>query len=191
MMLSDTDLRRVLDTGELRVEHPEPLIQPASIDLRLGPEFRVHAPAASAREEYIDPLQPQASEMLLHDVKPGLQFPLPPGTFALASTIESVTLNRVLVGLLAGKSSLARLGLVIESAGWVDPGFHGQLTLELFNQSSRTILLTPGMPIAQLAVARLTVPATHPYGHPSLGSRYQCQAGPTESRSHVVPERST
>lgn len=191
-MLSDCDLRAVLEIGELAITPPvgEANIQPASIDLRLDKMFRVY-PTPSAVDDlfppYVDPLDPpsDANAMLTHVVLPGNQFPLPPRGFALASTVEEVKIGRTLVGVLAGKSSLARCGLAVEAAGWIDPGFHGQITLELMNMSDRTLMLTPGMLVAQLAVARLDTPCARPYGHPKLASRYQGQLGPTPSRAFV------
>lgn len=187
-VLSDRDLQAVLDSGELVID---PLckanIQPASIDLRLGGTFAALPKDHPLLPGYIDPLAPPLEPLRYETVDDGLQYPLSPGGFALASTLETVTLGPGLVGVLAGKSSLARHGLAVECAGLVDPAFSGQLTLELFCQVDRTIMLTPGMLIAQLMVHRLSTPASRPYGSGGLRSRYQGQRGPTASRSHLKP----
>jgi dCTP deaminase len=191
-MLSDCDLRAVLEIGELSISPlAEGNIQPASIDLRLADTFRVYPALNEMFGSFVDPLDPPADcdAMLTHRVLPGGQFALPPHGFALASTIEEVKIGRTLVGVLAGKSSLARCGLAVEAAGWIDPGFRGTITCELFNMSDRYLMLTPGMLVAQLAVARLDTPCARPYGHPKLASKYQGQIGPTPSRFFVKPRR--
>lgn len=186
-MLSDRDIEDALETGELVVEPFRPEnIQPASIDLRLSNEFAVLPPPHPVFPSFVDPLSVPTDEMKLIVVKPGTRFTLEPHCFALACTEETVSIGTCLVGILAGKSSLARHGLIIEAAGYCDPGFTGQLTLELFNMhGDRPIMLTPGMLIAQLAVQRLTSPVKHPYGSRRVGSHYQGQTGPTGSRSHL------
>lgn len=186
-MLSDRDLESALRSGELVVDPMErSQVQPASIDLRLGNEFAALPPAHDLFPSYIDPLMPPLEPMEHRTVQPNCCYPLPPHGFALACTVETVTMGNAIVGLLAGKSSLARQGLVIEAAGWIDPGFTGQLTCELFNMTDRTLMLTPGMHIAQLAVQWLSSPAERPYGTKGTGSHYQGQRGPTSSRSHEV-----
>jgi dCTP deaminase len=192
-MLSDCDLRSVLEIGELKISPAvgEANIQPASIDLRLDKTFRMYPAPNEMFGAYTDPLDrpSEGDTMLTYPVTPGGQFPLPPHGFALASTIEEITVGRTLVGILAGKSSLARCGLAVEAAGWIDPGFTGTVTLELSNLTDRYLMLTPGMLIAQLAVARLDTPCARPYGHPMLRSKYQGQLGPTPSRAfaHKTP----
>lgn len=183
-MLSDRDLRAALDSGELVID---PLnaanIQPASIDLTLADEFLALEPDDSIFPAYIDPTAPPLEQHVRKVVEPDCCYPLPPHGFALGCTVETVTLSAELVGLLAGKSSLARCGLIVEAAGFIDPGFAGgQLTLELANLTDRTIMLHPGMKIAQLAVQRLSSPARYPYGSRRLSSHYQGQRGPTPSR---------
>lgn len=183
-MLSDVDLAAALESGELVVDPMEPhQLQPASIDLRLDDTFLLLPVQHSMMPSYIDPLDPPLEPMLRRVVGSGGKFPLE--GFALGSTIETVAVGAGLVGELVGKSSLARLGLIVEAAGLVDPSFRGQLTLELFNMTDRAIFLTPGMLICQLTVSRLDSPCRRPYGSRGLASRYQGQLGPTASRSHV------
>ena len=185
-MLSDRDLLAALEAGELSID---PLgdgqIQPASIDLRLGDTFAALPPDHPLFPGYIDPLEPPLEQHRVRKVEAGAKYPLPPHGFALGCTVETVSIGASLAGELAGKSSLARHGLVCEAAGFVDPGFAGMLTLELFNFTERTIMLTPGMRICQLKVHRLDSPAVHLYGSRQAGSRYQGQRGPTASRSHL------
>jgi dCTP deaminase len=184
-MLSDVDLAAALESGELVVDPMEPhQLQPASIDLRLSDTFLLLPVQHPIMPSFIDPLDPPSEPMRRRVVGNGGKFPLEAGTFVLACTIETVGLSRGLAGVVAGKSSLARQGLVTESAGFVDPSFTGQLTLELFNMTDRTILLTPGMLICQLVVHRLDAPCLHGYGSRKVGSHYQGQRGPTPSRSH-------
>lgn len=185
-MLSDVDLAAALESGELVVEPMEPhQLQPASIDLRLDDTFLMLPVQHAMMPSYIDPLDPPLEPMRRRVVGSGGKFPLEAGTFVLACTVEKVTMGPGLVGILAGKSSLARHGLQVECAGVVDPGFSGQLTCECFNQTDRTILLSPGMLIAQLMVHRLDATCRRPYGSRGLASRYQGQLGPTASRSHA------
>jgi dCTP deaminase len=185
VVLSDYDLRKAIALGELDID---PLdagnIQPASIDLRLSDEFSELPPEHTVFPGYTDPLAPPLEQPRHRTVEQGGQYPLSPGGFALASTVEVVTLSASLAGVVAGKSSLARVGLIVESAGFVDPGWSGQLTLELANLTDRTIMLTPGMLIAQLVVHRLDSPSQHPYGSTHAGSHYQGQRGPTPSRAY-------
>lgn len=181
MMLSDGDLQAAMDSGCLVVDPPG-VMQPASIDLSLGDGFlvfRINPPNTVVwpRSE-TSPVDEFHSWLLAGD------FPLHPGQFILGHTKEKVTLSATLAARIEGKSSLGRHGLMVHStAGFVDPGFTGQLTLELSNLSPNTIMLTPGMFIAQLCVFELKTPARKPYGSDGLGSRYQGQQGPTASRS--------
>lgn len=184
-VLSDRDLRASIDSGELVIDPLDASnIQPASIDLTLADEFLALRPDHSIFPTYIDPLSPPTEQHERKRVEPDCCYPLAPHGFALASTVETVTLSTSLAGVVAGKSSLARVGLIVESAGFVDPYFSGQLTMELANLTDRTIMLTPGMLIAQLVVHRLDSPSRNPYGSKSAGSHYQGQRGPTPSRAH-------
>jgi dCTP deaminase len=183
MILSDRDLRAEIVAGRLVVDPFEPgALQPSSIDLRVGHEFRVFA---NHRYPYIDVRQPLDNLTELVEASEEDPFILHPGEFVLGSTLESVTLPDDLVARLEGKSSLGRLGLLIHStAGFVDAGFSGQLTLELSNVANLPIAIYPGMPVGQLCLFRMTSPAERPYGSDELRSKYQAQRGPTSSRFH-------
>jgi dCTP deaminase len=159
------------------------MIQPSSVDLRLDRYFRVFQ---NHRYGFIDPAQ--AQEDLTELIEPAGEEPfiLHPGEFVLGSTYETVSLPDDLAGRLEGKSSLGRLGLLTHStAGFIDPGFTGHVTLELSNVATLPIKLWPGMKIGQLCLLRMTSPAEHPYGSAKAGSRYQGQRGPTPSRSYL------
>lgn len=184
VLLSDRDIRAALNDGRLRVSPlGERAIQPASIDVRLDHRFRVFH---NARRTHIDPRRPQDDLTVLVEARDDQPFVLHPGEFALGCTLETVTLPADLAARLEGKSSLGRLGLLVHStAGFIDPGFTGSVTLELSNVSTLPIMLWPGLRIGQLCVFRLSSPAERPYGTPSLGSRYQGQDGPTVSRAYL------
>ncbi len=183
VLLSDRDLIAEVAGGQLRVDPYEPeLVQPSSIDVRLDRWFRVFN---NHLYTHIDPATRQDDLTTLLEVPDGQPFVLHPGEFVLASTYEVVTLGDQLAGRLEGKSSLGRLGLLTHStAGFVDPGFSGHVTLELSNVANLPIRLWPGMKIGQLCIFRLSSPAEHPYGAAVHGSRYQGQRGPTASRSY-------
>lgn len=180
MILSDRSIREEVAAGRIKVDPFEPRhVQPSSIDLRIDNGFRVFR---NSRKAFIDVKEDQADLTELVDVAEGEPFILHPGEFVLGSTLERVGLPDDLVARLEGKSSLGRLGLVIHStAGFVDPGFDGHLTLELSNVSTLPITLYPGMKIGQISFQTLTTPADQPYGL-KRGSRYQGQRGPTPSR---------
>ncbi|MFB6392594.1 dCTP deaminase [Polymorphospora lycopeni] len=182
MLLSDRDLHAAIGDGCLRLDPFEPeLIQPASIDVRLDRHFRTFN---NHEYTHINPAVAQNNLTSEVEVPNEEAFVLHPGEFVLASTLETITLSTGLAGRLEGKSSLGRLGLMTHStAGWIDPGFTGHITLELSNVATLPILLWPGMRIGQLCVFRLSSPAEHPYGSATAGSRYQGQRGPTASRS--------
>ncbi len=183
MILSDRSIREQLNQGRIRIEplHPE-CVQPSSVDLHLYSEFLVFR---NSRRPYIDVREPQSDLTDLIRVDAGEAFILHPGEFVLGSTSEIVGIPDDLVGRLDGKSSLGRCGLMIHStAGYVDPGFVGRLTLELSNVANLPIALYPGMRIAQISFSRMTTPADHPYGDPSIGSKYQGQMGPRASELH-------
>ncbi len=182
MLLSDRDLAIALADGSLGIDPLDRArqIQPASVDLRLGRLFRRFH---NHTRTHIDPAQemPGLTELVRADHD---GFVLHPGEFALGCTVERVTLSAALAGRLEGKSSLGRLGLVVHStAGFIDPGFHGHVTLELSNVATLPIRLHVGMKIGQMCVLRLSSPAGQPYGSAGLGSRYQGQQGPAESRA--------
>jgi len=182
MLLSDRDLRAEVASGRVVVDPFDPsMIQPSSIDVRLDRWFRVFE---NHRYPHIDPSTEQADLTRLVETVGDEPFILHPGEFVLGSTYEIVTLPDDLAGRLEGKSSLGRLGLLTHStAGFIDPGFSGHVTLELSNVATLPITLYPGMKIGQLCLLRLSSPAEFPYGSSSVGSRYQGQRGPTPSRS--------
>jgi dCTP deaminase len=184
MILSDREIRARLAKGDLRVgplADPELQIQPASIDLRLGAEFLVYQPA---RVACLDPRDPAtlvaATEKIV--VAEEAAFVLHPGQFALGTTVEEVALPSDLVAVVDGRSSIGRMAVVVHAtAGFIDPGFQGQITLELSNIGPIPVRLYPGMRVAQLVLHEMTSPAERPYG-PDRGSRYQGQKGPQLSR---------
>ncbi len=184
MLLSDGDLRKELASGRLGLDPlDEAMIQPSSIDVRLDRFFRVFN---NTKYTHIDPQQQQDDLTTLVETDDDAPFVLHPGEFVLGSTFESVNLPDDLAGRLEGKSSLGRLGLLTHStAGFIDPGFTGHITLELSNVANLPITLWPGMKIGQLCLFRLTSPAENPYGSKVAGSRYQGQRGPTPSRAYL------
>lgn len=183
MVLSDRDIEACLEAGRIGIDPLDPAaIQPASVDLRLGPHFLVFR---NARRPYIDVRQDQADLTELVTASDTEPFILHPGEFVLGATLERVRLPDDLVARLEGKSSLGRLGLVIHStAGYVDPGFEGTLTLELSNINTLPITLYPAMRIGQISFLRMSSPVRHPYGSGPIGSKYQGQHLPTASRMY-------
>jgi dCTP deaminase len=179
MILSDRTIREEIDAGRIVIDpFDERCVQPSSVDLHVDSQFRVFA---NNRYPYIDVKQEQPDLTELVETKPDEPFILHPGEFVLGSTLERVALPNDLVARLEGKSSLGRLGLLIHStAGYVDPGWDGFLTLELSNVANLPITLYPGMKIGQISFFRLTTEAEKPYG--SAGGKYQGQRGPTPSR---------
>jgi len=182
VLLSDRDIRAEIDAGRVVLEpYDNGMIQPSSVDVRLDRFFRTFE---NHRYPHIDPAIEQSDLTRLVEVDPADSFVLHPGEFVLASTYEVITLPDDVAGRLEGKSSLGRLGLLTHStAGFIDPGFSGHVTLELSNVATLPILLYPGMKIGQLCLFRLSSAAEHPYGSAKYGSRYQGQRGPTQSRS--------
>jgi dCTP deaminase len=182
VLLSDRDIRAEIQSGRVRVEpYDEVMIQPSSIDVRLDRFFRVFE---NHKYSVIDPSVEQSELTREVEVGPKEFFILHPGEFVLASTYEVISLPDDLAGRLEGKSSLGRLGLLTHStAGFIDPGFSGHITLELSNVANLPVKLFPGMKIGQLCLIRLSSPAEHSYGSAVYGSRYQGQRGPTQSRS--------
>jgi dCTP deaminase len=185
VILSDRDIRKQIDSGRLVIEpFDERMIQPSSVDLRVDRTFRIFA---NTRYPYIDVRQPMEDLTEEVDVKDGEAFILHPGEFVLGSTLERVTLPDDLVARIEGKSSLGRLGLLIHStAGFVDAGWSGHLTLELSNVANLPITIYPGMKIGQLCLFEMTSPAERPYGD---RGKYQGQHGPTPSRFYEDFER--
>lgn len=183
MILSDISIKAALESGRIEIDPFEPaMVQPSSIDLRIDRYFRVFE---NHRYPHIDPKQPQPELTTEVETEVDQAFVLHPGEFVLGSTLEVVRLPNDLVARLEGKSSLGRLGLLIHStAGFVDPGFEGHLTLELSNVANLPISIYPGMKIGQISFYELTTPAESPYGSSAAGSKYQGQRGPTPSRIH-------
>ncbi len=183
MLLSDKDIRAEIDSGRVVLDPWDPdMVQPSSVDVRLDKFFRLFD---NHKYPFIDPAAEQPDLTRLVEVGGGDDaFVLHPGEFVLASSYETVTLPDDLAARVEGKSSLGRLGLLTHAtAGFVDPGFSGHVTLELSNVATLPIKLYPGMKIGQLCFFRLSSPAEHPYGSGKYGSHYQGQRGPTASRS--------
>ncbi|WP_432560236.1 dCTP deaminase [Granulicoccus sp. GXG6511] len=184
MLLSDRDIRARIEAGEIGLDPWTPeMVQPSSVDVRLDRYFRTFE---NHRYPHIDPAEAQSE--LTRMVEPSGEEPfiLHPGEFVLGSTLETVTLPTDVAARLEGKSSLGRLGLLTHStAGFIDPGFSGHVTLELSNMATLPIKLWPGMKIGQLCFFQLSSPSEEPYGSSIYGSRYQGQRGPTPSRSFL------
>jgi dCTP deaminase len=179
MILSDREIREQIGSGRITIDPFDPAcVQPSSVDLHVDDQFRVFA---NSRYPFIDVRQEMPDLTELVEVKRDEAFILHPGEFVLGSTLERVGIPDDLVARLEGKSSLGRLGLLIHStAGYVDPGWDGYLTLELSNVANLPITLYPGMKIGQISFFQLTSPAETPYGR--AGNKYQGQRGPTASR---------
>jgi dCTP deaminase len=184
VILSDRSIREQLAAGRLVIEpFDRRLVQPSSVDLRLDRRFLVFR---NTRRAYLD-VKEQADD-LMETVEPaeGEPIVLHPSEFILGSTVETVTIPDDLVARLEGRSSVGRLGVVIHStAGYIDPGFSGQITLEIANLANIPVRLYPGMRIAQISFSRMTTPADTPYGQRGLGSKYQGQGAPTPSRLYL------
>src|SRR5438309_2547092 len=181
MVLSDRTITRLLEQGRIEIDPYDPsLLQPSSLDVRVDRYFRVFR---NSRYPFIDVKEPQEELTELVEIDDETPFILHPGEFVLGSTLERVRLPDDLVARLEGKSSLGRLGLLIHStAGFIDPGWDGHVTLELSNVANLPITIYHRMKIGQLSFVQLTEPAAHPYGSAGLGSKYQGQRGPTPSR---------
>jgi dCTP deaminase len=180
-VLSDGTIRRLVEAGRIVVEPwDERLVQPASVDLRLGDSFRVFENHKVTAIDLRDPPTNLTREVT---VGPDEPFAIHPGEFVLGRTLERVAIPDDIVARIEGKSSLGRLGLIVHAtAGFVDPGFEGTLTLEITNLTRVPIKLYAGLAIAQLSFMGLDAPAEHPYGSEALGSHYQGQVAATESR---------
>lgn len=183
MLLSDRDIKADIAASRIKLEpFDEAMVQPASVDIRLDRFFRTFE---NHRYQFIDPRQNQEDMTRSVEVAPDEAFVLHPGEFVLGSTFEVVTLPDDIAARVEGKSSLGRLGLLTHAtAGFVDPGFSGHITLELSNVSNLPVTLWPGMKIGQLCFIKMSSPSEHPYGSSVYGSRYQNQRGPTPSRSY-------
>jgi dCTP deaminase len=181
MVLSDRTIRRLVDDGVIGIDpFDEELLQPSSVDVRVDRFFRVFQ---NSRYPFIDVKEPMDDLTELVEADDTEPFILHPGEFVLGSTLERITLPDDLVARLEGKSSLGRLGLLIHStAGFIDPGWDGHVTLELSNVANLPITIYVGMKIGQLSFVQLSEPAERPYGAAGIGSKYQGQAGPTPSR---------
>ena len=180
MVLSDRTIRRYLDEGQIEIDpYDASLLQPSSVDVRVDRYFRVFH---NARYPFIDVKQPMEDLTEIQEIEDE-PFILHPGEFVLGSTLERIRLADDLVARLEGKSSLGRLGLLIHStAGFIDPGWDGHVTLELSNVANLPITIYYGMKIGQVSFVQLSEPAESPYGSERLGSKYQGQRGPTPSR---------
>jgi dCTP deaminase len=180
-VLSDGTIRRLVADGRIEIEPWDPaMVQPASVDLRLGASFRVFHNHRARAIDLRDPPRNLTEQVVVGDDE---AFVVHPGEFVLARTLEWVRLPDDVVARIEGKSSIGRLGLIVHAtAGFVDPGFEGTLTLEVTNLTRIPIELWPGLPIAQLSFMALDRPAERPYGHPDLGSHYHGQVEATESR---------
>jgi len=180
-VLSDGTIRRLVAEGRIVIEPwDDGLVQPASVDLRLGDSFRVFHNHRVTAIDLRDPPRNLTEEVEIAGDEP---FAIHPGEFVLGRTLEAVAIPEDVVARIEGKSSLGRLGLIVHAtAGFVDPGFRGSLTLEITNLTRVPIKLYAGLPIAQLSFMALDAPAERPYGSPELGSHYQGQAAATESR---------
>ena len=181
MILSDRTLREQIADGRIIIEpFEDSYVQPSSIDVRISNLFRVFrnytAGIIDVKKNMADLTQPV-------EIDPDGVFMLHPGEFVLGSTLERIGVPDDLVGRIEGKSSLGRLGLIIHStAGFIDAGFDGHITLELTNIATLPITLYPGMKIGQVSFMQMTTPADKPYGSGATGSKYQGQRGPTASR---------
>jgi dCTP deaminase len=181
VVLSDRTIARLIEEGRIIIDpYDDALLQPSSVDVRVDRFFRVFH---NARYPYIDVKEPQEELTELVEIGDEQPFILHPGEFVLGSTLERVVLPDDLVARLEGKSSLGRLGLLIHStAGFIDPGFDGHVTLELSNVANLPITIYHAMKIGQISFVQLSEPAEKPYGSGELGSKYQGQMGPTPSR---------
>ena len=185
-VLSDGTIRDLVESGRITIDPWDPsMVQPASVDVRLGNSFRVFHNHQIQAIDLSDPPSGLTEHVHVEDDQP---FVLHPGEFVLGRTIEVVAIPDDIVCRIEGKSSIGRLGLIVHAtAGFVDPGFSGSLTLEITNFNSVPIVLRPGLPVAQLSFMALDKAAERPYGHPELGSHYHGQVDATESRYEGGP----
>lgn len=189
MLLPDHEIATHLKNGWIKIDpFDEWMLQPASVDVQLGTEVMWHRMGEGhTRTVPIDPFNVDPNDLVRSSIEDG-PFILHPGRLCLATTLQRVEVPAHLQVQLDGKSTLARNGLMIHTAGFVDPGFRGQITLEMTNFNNRPIALTAGMPIGQISFMRLSSPAQRPYGHVDLKSHYQEQIGVQSAQSlHRVP----
>ncbi len=184
VILSDRSIREALARGRILIDPlDDSAVQPSSVDMHVDHFFRVFR---NDTTPVIDPKEAQEDLTELVEIPDGKSFILHPGEFVLASTLERVRLPDDLAARLDGKSSLGRLGLLTHAtAGFVDAGFDGHLTLELSNVATLPIAIYPGMKIGQISFFQMTTAADHPYGSDATGSKYQGQRGPTPSRYYL------
>ena len=184
MILSDRSIKESVASGRIIITpYDEALVQPASVDIRLDGRFLVFR---NYKYSCIDPKAPQQDLTEMIEVADDEPFIVHPGEFILGSTVERIGLGSDIAAQLGGKSSLGRLGLIVHAtAGFIDPGFEGSVTLELSNVANLPIRLYPGMKVGQISFFAMTTAADRPYGHPSLGSKYKGQTVPTASRMHL------
>lgn len=184
MVLSDRTIKEELAAGRLVIDPLDPDdIQPASVDVHLDRAFRVFKVSSRPYIDIREPMDDLTDEVFIEPERP---FFIHPGEFVLASTLQVLTLPDDILAMVEGKSSLGRIGLLIHAtAGFVDPGWTGKLTLELSNVAKMPIALYVGMKIGQLSFMRMSTPVDRPYGSPGLRSKYQGQMSPTPSRAHT------
>ena len=184
MILSDRSIKEAVAAGRITITpYEESLVQPASVDIRLDGRFLVFR---NYKYSCIDPKDRQQDLTEMIEVADDEPFIVHPGEFILGSTVERIGLGSDIAAQLGGKSSLGRLGLIVHAtAGFIDPGFEGSVTLELSNVANLPIRLYPGMKVGQISFFAMTTAADRPYGHPALGSKYKGQAVPTASRMHL------
>jgi len=184
VILSDRSIREEMAAGRIRIApFEEWLIQPSSVDLRLGGRFRRFL---RTNRPFIDIKEPVSDLMEVLQVGDGEPVIIRPREFLLGTTVETVSIPSDIVGRLEGRSSLGRLGIIVHStAGYIDPGFSGQVTLEISNLLEEAVALYPGMRVAQISFSRMTTPADEPYGSGKLASKYQGQEDTTASKLYL------
>jgi dCTP deaminase len=184
-ILSDTDIKKNLDKGKITIsplEDPEIQIQPSSVDLRIGKEFKGFK---IIRKPVIDPMDKSDLESYMESfyLEEGEPFIIHPGEFALATTYETIKLPHDLVARVEGRSSMGRLGITMHvTAGYIDPGFHGKITLEISNIGKMPVALYTGQRVCQIVFETMTSPSERPYGHPDRDSKYMGQERPITSK---------
>lgn len=180
MILSDKSIKELIKSGKLVITpFDEDLVQPSSYNLRLANAFRVYR---NTKHAFLDSKEPMADFMELLKTENGDPIIIHPNEFILGESLESLEIPDNLVGVIEGRTSLAKMGIGITKAEHVAPGYKGTLTFQITNSSNIPIALYPKMGIAQISFLQMTTPAEFPYGSRKLGSKYQGQHGPAESR---------